>query len=734
MEPIYKDKTKTPEERTEDLLSRMTVREKFAQLRLMKVPTDRQKLEVIPDEVWEENIDRCGQLYNNGSMSPANYNRLQKWALEKTRLGIPVIVHGESLHGLFHKDGVVFPQGLGLASAFDKAQHEKVAEEIGREAAAAGIHMTYAPNLDISRDPRWGRVEENYGEDPYLTGELGLAYIRGFQKSGSRSCPKHYAGHGSPERGINLGPVHYGLREFYEIMFPAFEKAVGEGKPGGVMPAYHSWDGVPVHASRFLLTELLRDRLGFEGTVVSDYGAIKMFQTFHKTAPDPETAGRMAMTAGVDVECRHPFGFGPELEAAAERGDFPMETVDRAVRRELLLKFRLGLFDDPYIPEDPAPFRSAGSLALARKSARDGAVLLKNEGALLPLSGREKIALIGPNADNAQLGGYTASSAMAHAVTLRRALEERLGDGVSFHRGCTIAGGSDEAMEDAVNAARAADVAILVLGDNSNYYGGIGWGDAETDGSVAVTCGEGFDQHTLDLPGRQEELLEKVCATGTPVVLILETGRPYAVVWAKEHVPAILQAWYPGEQGGYALAELLLGDASPCGRLPVSFPRSVGHLPCFYNRKPSAGGYYHKPGSPEAPGRDYVFDAPEPLFRFGDGLSYTSFAYSDLTLSREKGGADEPLTVSVTVENTGAFPSGEAVLLYVTDDWCRISPFVEQLKGFEKIFLAPGEKKTVSFTLDRSAFSFINEEMRPEVEPGAFTIRVGELTASYTIG
>ena len=732
MKPLYKDPTKTPEERTEDLLSRMTVAEKFAQLRLMKVTKDEQQAEVLDEAVLDRNLDRCGLFYNNFSMSVANLNRIQKWALTKTRLGIPVAIHGESLHGFRHKDAVCFPQAIGLASAFNKELHEEVATEIGREAAAGGMNMTYAPNLDLSREPRWGRVEENYGEDPYLTGELGLAYIRGYQKHGVSACPKHYVAHGSPERGLNLGPVHAGRREFFETMFVPFARAIRDGKPQGVMPAYSEWDGVPVHASRYLLTELLRDKLGFDGVVVSDYGAMQMFNTFHRTAADPVTAGKMGLAAGVDIECRNPYAFGEETEAAAERGEFPMELVDQAVRRHLLFKFRKGLFDNPYLPEYEGDFRNEKTLELAQRAGRESVVLLKNEGGLLPLSGREKIALIGPNADVPQLGDYTVPEAMDHAVTLRQALDERLG-GVGFARGCSIAGGTDEMIEEAVALAARSDVAVLMLGDNSNVHGGIGWGEAEEDGSVAVTCGEGYDSHTLTLPGRQQELLEKVYATGTPVVLILETGRPCAILWAKEHIPAILEAWYPGERGGCALADILLGDFSPCGRLPISFPRSVGHIPCYYNHKHSSCGYYKKPGSPDHAGRDYVFDVPDPLFRFGDGLSYTTFAYSDLALSREKGKPGDVLTVSVTVTNTGDRASGLPVLLFVTDDFCRITPFVEQLKGFEKIFLQPGEAKTVSFTLDSAAFSFINENYEPEVEPGTFTLRVADKTAVYEV-
>lgn len=735
MTPIYRDPTRSPEERAEDLLRRMTPEEKFAQMRLMNVTAAEQRQADLDPAVAERNARRCGQMYNCDSMTVANRNRLQDWAVNRTRLGIPVAIHGEGLHGLRHGDAVVFPQSVGMACAFDRDLTRQVAEEIGREARDAGFHLLYAPDLDLARDPRWGRTEETFGEDPYLTGEMGVTYIRGIQSQGVAACVKHYVAHGSPEAGLNLAPVHLGRREFRELMLPPFARAVVEAGAEAVMPAYSEWDGVPIHASRRLTRDLLRGELGFRGVTVSDYGAVKMLCTFHRVAEDEVAAGKLALEAGIDVEARTPFGYGEKTEQAAREGRISMDRIDEAVRRLLIFKFRHGLFDRPFTPEPSVPFRRPESLALARRAGRESVVLLKNENGLLPLSPAVgKIALIGPNADAAQMGDYTAAEAMAHCVTLRRAMTERLGaDRVLYAKGCAVAGGDDAMLREAVCAAESADLAVVALGDNSNFYGGVGWGDAAENGQAAITCGEGFDSASLDLPGRQQELLEAVAATGKPVILILETGRPYAIRWADEHIPAILQAWYPGEQGGYALTELLFGDECPCGKLSVSIPRSVGHLPCCYNRKPSAGGYYHKPGSKSSPGRDYVFDTPGALYRFGYGLSYTTFAYSNLTLSRNVGRAEDPLTVTVTVKNTGARAAKEAVLLYVTDEYCRITPFTEQLKGFDKIELSPGEEKTVAFRLERDAFAFVNEDMEWEVEPGFFRIRVEDQTVRYEI-
>lgn len=731
----YQDPTQSVDVRVADLLSRMTLEEKFTQMRLWR-PNNTQSQTVPFDlSLLEKNSHRLGAIYNASSMPPESIRAIQDWCINNTRLGIPVAFHGESLHGVMHENATAFPQGIGLGATFNPSLMQDIATQIGKEARAIGLTMTYAPNVDLSRDPRWGRVEENYGEDPYLTGEMGVAYVKGLQSQGVAACPKHYIAHGSPEGGINLAPVHAGEREFRETMMIPFKRVVTEAKAMGIMPAYSEWDGVPVHASRRLLTELLREQWGFNGQVVSDYGAIKMLYDFHHVAQTKAEAGKMALYAGVDMEAPNVIGFCPELEEQVRTGQVPESWVDLAVSRILRHKFELGLFEDPYAhPADMENNRNEKALALARQAARESLVLLKNENDLLPLSDSiGKLALIGPNADNPQLGGYTVREAIEHTVTLRKALEQRLGqDRVIFARGCSTAGGSDEQFNDAIAAAESADAVIMVMGDNSNFYGGIGWGDAELDGKVAVTCGEGFDTHSLELPGRQQALLEAVYATGKPVVLVLETGRPYAVCWAKEHIPAILQAWYPGEQGGYALAEVLFGDCDPSGRLPISFPRSAGHIPSFYNHKVTARGYYKVRGTRDNPGRDYVFETPDPLFCFGDGMSYTSFAYRDLTVP-EKAKIGQDVTVSVTLENTGSRTGCEVAQLYVTDCVCRISPFVRQLKGFQKIWLAPGEKKTLTFTLGFADFAFINEQMEQEVEPGSFIIRVGDQQAELVM-
>lgn len=726
----YQDPSKSIPERVEDLLSRMTLEEKFAQMRLLYI-TPQQAHQVPFDLSLLENNPHCmGSTYNSESIPHESIRAIQDWVRTNTRLGIPMAVHGEALHGNMHKEATVFPQSIGLGSTFNTDLMRRIAEVIGVETRANGISLVYAPNVDLSRDPRWGRTEENYGEDPYLTAQLGATYVKGIQSKGVAACPKHFALYGSPEGGINLAPPHVGEREAWENMLIPFQKVVEAGAMG-IMPSYGEWDGIPAHGSHKLLTEILRDKWGFTGQVVTDYGALSMFRDFHKTAATYTEAGKMALAAGVDVEAPMPDTFTPELEQAVRNGEISEELVDQAVRRILRHKFEMGLFEDPY-PHSDVPMRTPEALALSRQAANESIVLLKNEGNLLPLSDTiGSVALIGPNADNVQLGDYTASEAAKRSITLRRGLEERLGaQRVHFAKGCGIATGSEELQQHAVTAAAQADVAIVVLGDNSNYYAGIGWGDPEEDGSYAVTCGEGFDVHSMDLPSCQQALLEAVFAVGKPVILVMETGRPYAICWAKEHIPAILQAWYPGELGGYALTDILFGDVNPSGRLPISFPRSTGHIPAFYNHKTSARGYYKDPGTPEKPGRDYVFDTPDALFTFGEGLSYTTFAYSSLQVQLT-GATDADVTVTVT--NTGDRAGFEVVQLYITDSFCRVTPFVRRLRGFDKIWLEPGQSQRVQFRLGFEDFAFVNDRMELEVEPGEFIIRIADQSVSIDL-
>lgn len=734
----YQDTSRPESERVADLLARMTVEEKCMQLRLVtKIET------LIPEgsgalaAIQANFANGYGAFYATGSLDHDLFNRIQHFLVEDTRLGIPAVMMGESLHGCMMDGATIFPQAIGLGSTWNTELMSEVAAAIGRETRASGIAQTYAPNLDLARDPRWGRVEETYGEDPFLTSRMGVAYVRALQAQGVAASPKHYCAHGSPEGGVNLSPVHAGERELRELYLPPFAAAIQKGGAMSIMPAYSELDGIPIHASRFLMTGILRDELGFDGYTVSDFGAIPMLNTFHKVAATPTDAGRQALWAGIDMEAPSRFGFGDNLIAAVHTGEIPIEWVDLAVSRILGIKFRLGLFEHPYA--DPqrraAVLHTDETVALARRTAHESVVLLRNEDRLLPLSpGLKRVALIGPNAAAAQLGDYTARGGAGRAVSVLQALAARLGASRVVHApGCSIAAGDDEGIAAAAEAARGAEAAIVVLGDNSNFYGGVGWGDTNSKGSVAVTCGEGFDLSDLSLPGRQQELLEAVAATGTPVVLVLMTGRPYAIAWAAENIPAILQVWYPGEEGGHAICDILFGDVNPSGKLPVSFPRSVGHLPCYYNHKVSARGYYRRPGTPEAPGRDYVFSSPSALYPFGHGLSYTTFAYSDLTATPGETSPDGRVTIEVTLSNTGNCKGAEVAQLYLTDCISRITPFVKRLRGFQKVTLGPGESRRLRFTLDERDFAFINENMQPEVEAGTFRVSIGDQQCEFGV-
>ncbi len=727
----YQDKNAATEVRVQDLLARMTLEEKFSQLRMNQdingFLSDRSNNAENFEERFAKVFDpgRTSCCYLNARYDPELVNLIQKYIITHTRLGIPLLVMSESVHGSMIEGATVFPQAIGMGAMFDPELVGKIAAVCGKDSRAAGVRMAYAPDLDISQDPRWGRVEENYGEDPYLTSRYALEYVKNLQAEGVSACPKHYLAHGTPESGVNIGPVHIGEREIREQMLPPFAAAVQEGGSWAMMPAYSELDGVPLHANRKWLTEVLRGELGFDGFVSADFGAVHMIHRTHHAAQDGLQAGKMAMTAGMDVEAPNIFGFGQELLEEFASGKLPMELLDTSVERVLRVKFRLGLFDDPYV-QDPAtdPRRGEADRNLAYRAALESVVLLKNENEVLPLTAGAKIAIVGPNAKNAQLGDYTAPANMHNAVSLYEGLSAR-GCDVVWEQGCSLTQ-KLESFDRAVEAVRQADVAILAMGDTSHFFGGIGWG---ADGASA-TCGEGFDSHDLLLPPCQRELIAACAATGTPVVLVLYTGRPYAIADLLPHCGAVVQAWYPGEQGGHAVADLLLGNENFSGKLPISFPRSVGHLPCYYNHKVTARGIYRRPGTLENPGRDYIFSEPTPLFRFGYGLSYSAYEYADLQAEHLGGYRYQ---VSVKVRNTSGRTGTEVVQLYLRDDICRMTPYVERLRGFARVTLQPGEEKTVTFLLDEKDLSFINEQMQPEVEPGSFTVRIHDLQTSFAV-
>lgn len=735
--PIYKDSSRPIEERVEDLLSRMTIREKVMQMRLIR------GLDTAPDarERCRDGWGASHQPADNASIS--GLNAIQKYLLEETRLGIPLIMVSEALHGLRYPGCTVFPQAIALAATFDDDLVGQIATAIGAEARSVGIRQVFAPDLDLARDPRWGRTEETYGEDAYLASRLGVAYVRGVQSEGVVATPKHFVAHGSPEGGLNLAPVHMGEREVRELMLPVFEAAFREGGALSTMPCYSELDGVPVHASRRLLTDVLRGELGFEGYTTSDFGALDMLKGLHFVAPTYLDAARIGLHAGVDMEGAIPAAYNDDFIKAAEEGQVNLEELDEAVRRILRVKFKLGLFENPYAgPADSdKTLRSEKHRALARKAATESIVLLKNEDKLLPLSPDTcgKILVVGPSGAVAPLGDYTPRHGMSQSVSLVHALRERLGEErVAYSNGSNYTSSTDESIEAALSAANDADIIIAAVGDNSHIFYGVGWGENKDD-LRQITSGEGFDDASLDLPPAQQKLLDALAKTGKPVIVVVMAGRP-RVIGNPEAFSSILHAWYPGEEGGHALAQILLGDISPSGRLPISFPRSAGHIPCCYDYKPSARGIGRKAGTPDDPGGAYLFSGPDPLYPFGYGLSYTEFSYSDLrvepaqaAVSSVTPASGDIAKVRVKVANTGKCASDEVALLFVSDDVCSVTPFVRRLRGFERITLEPGEEREIVFGLDFNDLSFIDENMKKAVEPGTFTIVVGSLKTAFEL-
>jgi len=716
---LYKQSTAPIERRVEDLLSRMTLKEKVRQLdlysgatALMDSHTDGTHAAASAHFVPDKAQDLWGDLgvgaIHDLNPTPEQANIIQKWVLAHSRLGIPALFIEEGLHGF--DTGTVFPTPIGLAATWNPEIVQKVGAAIAAEARATGVGMILAPVLDLAREPRWGRVEEDYGEDPYLTGQLGLAYVVGAQGKTLDSDhnvvtePKHFAAHGSPEGGTNTSPVHIGERELRSIMLKSFEPAIRDGQAMGVMAAYHEIDGIPITADPFLLKTILRQEWGFQGFVLSDLGAIQRLYNVHHVAATPKEAVCLAIKSGVDMQFydfEHEI-FQNALADCIREGSLSQSDLDRAVRSVLRVKFALGLFDRPMTdPELRArTFRSQAHLDLTLEAARQSMTLLKNDGHLLPISkSTKRIAVIGPNADVARYGDYENESNGAHVGMLAgiRALVPQAT--VEFDAGNDIAA--------AAAKAKAADVVILGLGERQGV------------------SGEGFDRTDLGLPGNQEQLLEAVVAVGKPVVLVLENGRPLTIGWAKEHVPAILEAWYPGEFGGRAIAETLFGDNNPAGRLTVTFPRSVGQLPDFYNFDPSRT---HK----------YVDDDGAPLFPFGFGLSYTAFRYDHLAVKTPAPGSDGEIMVTADVTNDGDRQGEEVAQLYVRQDVGSVETPDRSLKGFSRLALNPQETKQVIFRIPQDQLAVWNAEGKWAVEAGQYTLWVGgssraSLTTKFVI-
>ncbi len=718
---MYRDKTLSPEERARDLLSKMTLDEKFAQMHLYG-SMDKAYNDLIVNGDPEP---RGGTFMYN---TREKVKEVQEYGVNKTRLGIPFLSAIESLHGVINQDATAFPQCAGLGGSFDEELVGKMADVIGFEARALGMRQVYAPDVDTVRDPRWGRTQESYGEDPYLNGVMGSAYVRNLQKHNVAACVKHYTGYGVGEGGINLAPAHVGEREMREVMIEPFRMCIEAGAMS-IMPAYNEIDGIPVHASKKVLRQILRDELGFDGVTVSDYGGVDMLAGFHHIAATPFEAGKFALEAGVDIEAAMPFGYMDDLKQAVRDGEVDIALVDEAVLRILTLKFKLGLFEDPYdIPEDLEKMHSAEAIELSRKLDEESILLLENDG-ILPLDETKvgKVAVIGNNADTLFMGDYIVHN--ERCVSFLDGIKARLGEeNVLYARGTGTVFGTDKMRAEAVETAKKADTVFLVLGDTATVGGGQNAGadnDDEVNVGDSIISGEGYDRSDLVLTPNQQKLFDEVVKLGKPTVLIVYGGRPYAIKKETDQVNAYMFCWGGGEQNGHAFANLIFGDITPSAKLAVSFPQSVGHIPCYYNHKPTArGSFYKKHGSYENPGRDYVLSSPDALYSFGYGLSYTKVNYSDLKAEKS---ADGKVNVSVTVENVGNYDIKESVLLFVRALYCPITPFVKRLRKFKKVELPVGAKKTVNFTLTDEDFTYIDENYKTAINRGPHKIMIENL-------
>jgi len=676
------------------------------------------------DDAIRDGLGHLTRVYGTRPVDAAERARWlwdkQRWFRDQTRLGIPALVHEECLTGLSAWGAATFPTPLAWGAAFDAELVTRMGALIGGSMRTLGIHQGLAPVLDVIRDPRWGRVDECISEDPYLVGTLGTSYVRGLQSAGVHATLKHFVGYSASQSGRNFGPVHAGPRELADVLLVPFEMGVLDGGVRSVMSAYNEIDGVPVAGNDEILTTLLRDRWGFDGTVVADYFGVAFLQLLHHTAADLGQAAGQALAAGVDIELPTGDAYLQPLAAAVRAGTVDEALVDRAVLRALAQKEDLGLLDATFEDEPPSEvdLDSPAHREVAALLAERSLVLLTNDGTL-PLAADARVAVIGPNADRAAalFGCYSfLNHVLAHhpdvvvgieTPTVLEALRREHGDGITYARGCAVDDDDRSGFDEAVAAASAADVAVLVVGDHAALFG-------------RGTVGEGCDRDDLELPGVQRELVEAVLATGTPVVLVMLTGRPYAVDWALGRCAAAVQAFFPGEEGGNAIAGVLTGRVNPSGRLPITLPRSAGAQPYSYLH-PALGG-----------DGDVTNLSTVPTLPFGHGLSYTSFTRTDLRVAP---GASTcgGLTVTVTVTNTGPRTGADVVQVYGKDVVASVTRPVAQLLGYHRIELAPGQSAEVELAVPAARLAFTDRSGRRVVEPGELEVWVGASCAQRDV-
>lgn len=728
---LYKDANAPIEDRIDDLIKRMTLEEKVDQMMMNTIAR------------YKDSPNGFGAIatpFTDIQDIARRSAELKRYAREDTELGIPPIQNGECLHGVLAAGATVFPQAIAQGSTWNPALIEKMGIAIAVEASAIGIDQALAPLFDIIRDPRYGRTEECFGEDPFLVGQLGAAFVAGMQGSSGEDAiapnkvlctAKHFAGYSQPQAGINLAPVSIGKREMRSIFLKPFKAAVKKAEIAAVMPSYSEVDGVPAHTDKWLLTQILHGQWNFQGYVISDYKGLSMLCDFHKVARDYQDAAIQGIEAGVDMEAPEPAVY-TNLVRLVRENKINGSLIDGAVRRILRAKFKGGLFEKKYA--DPSRLKDSlhtkAHIHLSRQLAEEAVILLKNDDNLLPLdvNSIRSLAVIGPNADQVQYGDYSCTRDNQSGISVLQGIR-RFVDGkvkINFAQGCGLTSSDPSGIPGAVAAANSSDAVVLVVGGSSSIISTLnhGKGPGKNEPDMPFTCGEGYDVTNINPIGIQRELIKAVYETGKPVILVMIHGRPWSISWEKQNIPAILEAWYPGEQGGAALANILFGEVNPSGRLAVTIPQSVGHVPIFYDHKPSAKGYYHKPGTPENPGRDYVFSSTEPLFPFGFGLSYTSFEYANMQISKTRFNDNDDLEVRVDIKNVGSRAGKEVVQLYITDEVSSVTTPVMALKGFKKIHLEAGQKRRIRFLLKAEDFGLWNKEMIFVTEPGVFKLHI----------
>ncbi len=747
--PLYRDPQASIEDRVENLVSLMTLDEKLAQLGCFWSTAFVSTGSFDPIVVAEMMPHGLGQVTRIGAStglhpqeSAAFMNAIQRVAIEQTRLGIPIMVHEESTGGFCHRDATVFPQGIGLSATWNPALVKQVAEVIRTQMLAVGARHALAPVLDVARDPRWGRVEESYGENPVLNGVIGTAYVQGLQSDdllhGVAATGKHFLGYAMSEGGRNWGPVQLGPRELREVYAEPFAAVIRNAGLATVMNSYASVDGLPCAGTSAILNELLREELGFSGLVVADYASIVMLMEYHHVAATPGEAGRLALCAGLDMELPAVNCYGAPLKAEIEAGHLPLEIVDTAVRRVLQLKLKLGLFENPYVDETTVNevFQTPAQRALARKAVAESIILLTNDGVLPLASTVKRVAVIGPGADDKRLlqgdyhypahlemiyaapqnleaagllvpqatGAYAPGPYFTPHITPLAGLRAALGTDVEvrYARGCAVMDDDRSGFAEARQVASEADVAVVVAAGRSGLL-------------RPVTVGEANDATNLDLTGVQRELVDAIAATGTPLVVVVLSGRVHTLAPIAEQANALLQVFPPGEEGGNGLADVLTGKVNPGGRLPVSMPRSVGQIPNYIG--PRAGGdrtmFFG----------DYIDSPTTPLFAFGHGLSYTQFTYNNFAVQASS--TTEPIEISIEVRNSGEYTGDEVVQLYFRDMVSSVARPERMLLGFARIPLTPGQTQRLTFSVHPSRLAFYDVQMRFVTEPGAFTFSVG---------